>query len=559
MKPEYLAGSNARDHATACRRTQTVLTATPATMYTWLLLATALALPCSIQPTVAADETELIELLATEDDSELETSSRYLDMWTDLITIETSMGIVGMKEEAVVDVYIDVDAGVSSILTTHGDILISRRIESELLAQMAATIPSTVSDTGLFTAHRAGTAATPSVDSLAVRLISGDIVHAEVLHEDRFRIRAQGLRGRTDILFDQLIKAVRVDEKNLRFHLPDQVLLGAPADKTLPLHLLVSGTRMRIPFKHIESMAMVGKAKLPPPITIVPGITPSAAGMILLRKGEFAQGCRDDNGFEDELPAHTVSLSPFLMDATEITVGQFAAFVRDTEYATQAEKIDAETTWRTPGFEQAFDAPVTMVSWYDAIAYCNWRSKMSRLNPCYTFVGKDTVVVDRSASGFRLPTEAEWEFAARNGGGERLYPWGDEPGYISSPQGQRSYLANYNQRRSLSSDRWQWTNPVMEFPSNTLGLYGLGGNVWEWCQDQYSDRAYALLAEESVHNPCLENADSSLKPRRSMRGGSFRNELDLLRCSSRGSGLPGAFSNHVGFRCVRAAQREASL
>ena len=560
MNSEASAGRHARDNAPACQRSQNLVTAltAAATTCTWLLLVAAFALPWSVQPT-AANEAELIELLATEDDSDLDTSPAYPDIWSDLITIETSMGIVGLKEEAIVEVYIDVDAGVSSILTIHGDTLISHEIESELLAQMAATAPSTVSEAGLFTAHRAGASARPSADSLAVRLTSGDVVHADVLQEDHFRIRAEGLRGRTDILFDQLVKAVRIDERNLRFHLSDQILSGSPADKMLNLHLLVSATRMRIPFTQIESMATVGKAKLPPPITIVPGIIPSAAGMVLLRGGRFTQGCRDDNGFADEFPAHAVSLAPFLMDATEITVGQFAEFVRDTEYVTQAENIDADTTWRTPGFEQALDAPVTVVSWYDAIAYCNWRSKKSELDPCYTFFGKDTVSLDQSANGFRLPTEAEWEFAARNGGEDRLYPWGDEPGYRSSPQGQRDYLANYNQRRSLSSDRWQWTNPVMDIPPNTLGVYGLGGNVWEWCQDQYSERAYALFEETTVHNPCLENVGSSLKPRRSMRGGSFKNELDLLRCSSRGSGLPHAFSNHVGFRCVRAAQREASL
>ena len=94
---------------------------------------------------------------------------------------------------------------------------------------------------------------------------------------------------------------------------------------------------------------------------------------------------------------------------------------------------------------------------------------------------------------------------------------------------------------------------MREFPANDLGIYGLGGNVWEWCEDWYFDRAYLALQNQPPHNPCITFGSAAGLTRRVMRGGSFRNDLDLLRCTSRGSGLPYAFSNHVGFRCVRKA------
>ncbi|MBT3192686.1 MAG: SUMF1/EgtB/PvdO family nonheme iron enzyme, partial [Verrucomicrobia bacterium] len=98
------------------------------------------------------------------------------------------------------------------------------------------------------------------------------------------------------------------------------------------------------------------------------------------------------------------------------------------------------------------------------------------------------------------------------------------------------------------------TNPVKVFPANALGIYGLGGNVWEWCEDWYFAQAYAAMQNRNIGNPCFDSHDATGLTRRVMRGGSFRNDLDLLRCASRGSGHPLAFSNHVGFRCVRNAE-----
>ena len=117
----------------------------------------------------------------------------------------------------------------------------------------------------------------------------------------------------------------------------------------------------------------------------------------------------------------------------------------------------------------------------------------------------------------------------------------------------RQALANFKQDDPGLQDAWIWTNPVKQYPPNAAGLYGMAGNVWEWCQDWYFDRAYTLMRVRHPKDPCIESEHVSGLTHRAMRGGSFRNPLDMLRCASRGSGIPRAYSNRVGFRCVRSA------
>jgi formylglycine-generating enzyme required for sulfatase activity len=192
---------------------------------------------------------------------------------------------------------------------------------------------------------------------------------------------------------------------------------------------------------------------------------------------------------------------------------------------------------------QSRNDPAVCISWDDAAAYCNWRSRKSGLTPCYSINKDKSVDTDREATGYRLPTEAEWEFAARSGGKDNTYACRESSGDL---------WANY--KATSENDKWIWTNPVKDFPPNELGLYGLSGNVWEWCEDWYFNKAYASLQNRKVHNPCITLDNAPGLNKRVMRGGSFYNSKGWLRCTSRGNGLPYAYSNRVGFRCARNAQ-----
>jgi formylglycine-generating enzyme required for sulfatase activity len=128
-----------------------------------------------------------------------------------------------------------------------------------------------------------------------------------------------------------------------------------------------------------------------------------------------------------------------------------------------------------------------------------------------------------------------------------VYPWGNTFIETKTPH------ANFMPDSSKEDDGWRWTNPVNAFPADTNGIYGMAGNVWEWCEDWYFNRAYDALKNRPSLNPCILQRDVPGLTHRVMRGGSYRNISDLLRASSRGNGLPQAYAPHVGFRCARNA------
>ncbi|MEX2214838.1 MAG: SUMF1/EgtB/PvdO family nonheme iron enzyme [Phycisphaeraceae bacterium] len=223
---------------------------------------------------------------------------------------------------------------------------------------------------------------------------------------------------------------------------------------------------------------------------------------------------------DDEKPAHPVRLTrPFYMGETEVTVGQFKAFVEATNHRTAAEAsgkgIDgfqpeppandrnrlpafeqrATFTWRTPGFEQKDDHPVVGVSWDDAQAYCKWLSAKEKV-------------------AYRLPTEAEWEYACR-AGSETWYTWGDAYSEIHKqanvgnvelekayPQRvARQWLINTGRDPAPGGDGHVFTSPVGSFPANRWGLRDMHGNAWEWCQDHYGDTYYKQFQRERYNLP----------------------------------------------------------
>ena len=325
-----------------------------------------------------------------------------------------------------------------------------------------------------------------------------------------------------------------------------------------------------------------------------PGEAP--AGMVWVPGGEFSMGCDDPRGslcggpdaMPDARPIHRVYVDGFWMDKTEVTNAQFARFVEATGYVTIAEKPP-----RAEDFPQApaknlvagsvvfapTDEPVPLdvhYRWWTYIKGTNWRHP---LGPESSIVGKETVPVVHVAyedavayarwAGKRMPTEAEWEFAARGGLSDELYPWGNE----LKPDGR--WMANIYQGRFPVKDRDTGKDgfigiaPVAQFPPNGYGLYDMGGNVWEWCSDWYRPDYYARLAEnfDVARNPqgpeWSLDVDEPDQPKRVHRGGSFLctdQYCTRYMVGSRGKGEVSTGSNHLGFRCVmsRAAASRAA-
>jgi formylglycine-generating enzyme required for sulfatase activity len=307
-------------------------------------------------------------------------------------------------------------------------------------------------------------------------------------------------------------------------------------------------------------------------------------GMVWIPGGEFLMGTDSELAWPDEKPAHRVRVDSFWIDETEVTNDQFAAFVQETSYVTTAERaptaeeilrqlppgtpppapeqlvagslvftppegpvgLDDYTQWWkwTPGanwrhpegpgsdLEGRDKHPVVHVSWEDAAAYAKWAGK-------------------------RLPTEAEWEFAARGGLVGKPYVWGDD----LPDAGDRS-RANIWQgdfpHRNTKQDGFTRTAPVRSFQPNGFGLYDIAGNVWEWCNDWYDRELYSHRASaEPITNPTgpLASRDPTrpYQPQRVQRGGSFLcndSYCSRYRPSARHGCSPDTGMSHVGFRCV---------
>ena len=321
---------------------------------------------------------------------------------------------------------------------------------------------------------------------------------------------------------------------------------------------------------------------------------PTLDGMAALPGGSFRMGTVDPPRLHaDEAPVREVTLSPFWMDETEVTNDQFAAFVEATGYVTAAEKpirkedlagmvpeeflaqipeeglepgsvclsptfdprmalrigqdpnlvvaagvwqMQQGADWRHPrgpdsDIEGKGDHPVVHISWDDANAYGRWAGK-------------------------QLPTEAQWEYAARAGHEGREFPWGDEL-VPEGEDGAPNHVANVYQGRfpfeDSGADGYEGSSPVRAFPPNDWGLYALSGNVWEWCRDWYRPDYYATGPDRDPPGPGSSFDPNENIPKRIQRGGSFLcsdNYCTGYRVASRMKGDPGTGSYHCGFRCV---------
>ncbi len=289
----------------------------------------------------------------------------------------------------------------------------------------------------------------------------------------------------------------------------------------------------------------------------------------------ICDGLRD--GFTDAQPRHKVSVDGFWMDATEVTNAQYAAFVRATGYVTVAERKPEPAQF--PGVDPALLVPGSLVftpprsavpldnyaAWWKYVPGASWKHTGG---PNSSLTGKEKYPVVQVAyedaaayaqwAGKRLPTEAEWERAARGGRESDPYVWGKQltPGgrwQCNAFQGEFPY-------RNTVKDGFTGLAPVAHYAPNRYGLYDMAGNAWEWCRDWYRPDFYAHLAAHGLARNPTGPADGFDPeepdvPKRVQRGGSFLcSDQYCARylLGTRGKGAPDTGLGHVGFRCVRS-------
>lgn len=270
--------------------------------------------------------------------------------------------------------------------------------------------------------------------------------------------------------------------------------------------------------------------------------------MIPIPGGEFYMG-RNESERKDEIPRHLVRIPKFFIDETLVTRDAFAKFASDAHYVSTAEKqgygmVAREgmpnwkwekmkgANWRNPfgpGAKENVslygDDPVVSMNWFDALAYCQ-------------------------AQGKRLPTEAEWEYAARAGKNDSRFPWGDNPEEKPGKMG-LNFWQGTSHRNNVDKDGFLYLSPVRAFPPNKWGMYDPVGNVWQWVNDWYDSEYFRKVSSpKGISNP---KGPKSGK-RKVGRGGSWW--CSPTTCSGfglfyRGESDPGSVFNNNGFRCAK--------
>jgi formylglycine-generating enzyme required for sulfatase activity len=313
-------------------------------------------------------------------------------------------------------------------------------------------------------------------------------------------------------------------------------------------------------------------------------IDKSHKGMVWVKGGTFGMGGDNKQAGPDEYPKHKVTVNGFWIDATEVTNAQFDKFVKATGYVTTAEKkpdweelkkqvppgtpkpddkllVAASlvfnqpshpvnlndysqwwtwkngASWKHPhgpdsNIKGKENYPVVHISWFDAVAYCKWAGK-------------------------RLPTEAEWEWAARGGLNNKIYPWGDEAVDAGTPKA-NTWQGDFPNKNTLK-DKFFYAAPVASFKPNGYGLYDMAGNVWEWCADYYNNKYYETINKpQGITNPqgpaTSYDPDEPYAKKRVIRGGSFLcndSYCSGYRVARRMKSTEDSGMEHLGFRCVQ--------
>ena len=275
-------------------------------------------------------------------------------------------------------------------------------------------------------------------------------------------------------------------------------------------------------------------------------------GFALIPAGEFQMGDALDG--MTNAPVHTVNVSAFYMQKKGVTKAEWDA-VRAWGAANGYTDLAA-------GAGKAADHPVQTVTWYDVVKWCNARSEQEGLTPCYytdaaqTVIYKttspdiDNTMVKWSANGYRLPTEAERENAARSGLSGKRFPWGDTIMHSQANYYAQSGYGGYDvnptsgYHPSYTAGGGPYTSPVGSFAANAYGVFDMAGNVWEWCWDRYGDSYYGSSPTADPHGPASGSS-------RVLRGGGLNDDVNHCRAANRTNNGPSYMADSVGFRPVR--------
>jgi formylglycine-generating enzyme required for sulfatase activity len=285
------------------------------------------------------------------------------------------------------------------------------------------------------------------------------------------------------------------------------------------------------------------------PATTTPAEKPKTSAMpshmVFVQGGTFSMGDQFGDGSDDE-KSHTVTVNDFYISKYEVTFDEFDAFCT----ATGREK-PSDRDWGRGR------RPVIYVDWYDALEYCNWLSQKENLTPVYTIdknkkdpnnsneydTKKWTVSRNSSANGYCLPTEAEWEYAARERG--KKVRFGNGRDVIDPSEINFDARSTYKKPYSVVGEYRQKTVPVDDLSANSLGLKNMSGNVWEWCWDWYGDKYYKQ--SDGARNPSGPSSGSY----RVVRGGGWSNIPENCRAVTRNDWDPNNRNGNVGFRVAR--------